>query len=944
MAGAGPSAEYDGFISYAHAADGALAPQLQAGLQRFAKPWWRRRALRIFRDESGLSANPHLWTAIAGALDSSAWLVLLLSPDAAGSDWVGREITHWLQTRPADRILPVLTEGDLVWDETRGDFDPTASTAIPPALFGVFPGEPRWVDLRWAHSSDQVDLGNPRFRAAIADIAAPLHGIAKDDLESEEVRQHRRTRRTAWTAITALTALTLASIAGGALALQARQRATAAEMLATAQARTSDASRLGAEALGGKTYDLSLLLAAQAVKMDPSPQTESNLFATLLHGDAVRSVRRTDGTISSTLMSPDGRTITTLSDLGRMRTWPLDAGRPTNDVKVDRSSVPWSFPRSLAWLPDGRLLADTQDGEDAAHEGPRIVEPVTGALGHVTAAGTNGFALSPDGSALVAVRVDDRGSFSDTVVASRVAVGEPRHHSVAVGSQVVWVTRCGRFACVLTTDKQMVRVRFGDGAVVSRAAMPPETIVQANLLTVNQWFASNPDGSLVAAPCSDNVIRLVDPGTGRVARVLGGTTKNGSVLAFSPDGLQVAGRDASTVLVWHLDGAPLPERYDGHGGRVNTAAFTRDGTSLVTTGDDDAMIVWDLSGAQRVGRVLTRSLGASTSSLWAVGSEIAVGQSTGSLVFVDPATGAVSPAVGGSPSLDGSGLTTVRSGTGSDRLIAANYSGRTTIWSLREHRLLTVVTGLPELDETHLADTWVSNDGRYAATSRDDTGIRIIDMATGRITRTLAPIPSTAHHTFFATVVGWTSDGTGVLAFRQTDDPAGIAELFILDATTGAVRMHRYLPWTPNEAVEDPAGRVLAVGGDSGQIAFLDPGSGDDIAPSATANDLSVYNMSSSPDGRWFSASGGPPQVTLWDARSYSNVGGPLPVDVDARDARARFASDGELVVTTGGTLRSFTVDPTAWMTRACAEAGRTLTQDEWNHYLPGRPFEPACP
>ena len=50
---------YDGFISYSHAADGLLAPRLQAGLQRFAKPWWKRRAVRIFRDESSLSANPH---------------------------------------------------------------------------------------------------------------------------------------------------------------------------------------------------------------------------------------------------------------------------------------------------------------------------------------------------------------------------------------------------------------------------------------------------------------------------------------------------------------------------------------------------------------------------------------------------------------------------------------------------------------------------------------------------------------------------------------------------------------------------------------------------------------------------------------------------------------------------------------------------------------------
>jgi hypothetical protein len=59
--------QYDGFISYSHAADDLLAPRLQAGLQRFAKPWWKRRALRVFRDESSLAANPHLWSSITEA-------------------------------------------------------------------------------------------------------------------------------------------------------------------------------------------------------------------------------------------------------------------------------------------------------------------------------------------------------------------------------------------------------------------------------------------------------------------------------------------------------------------------------------------------------------------------------------------------------------------------------------------------------------------------------------------------------------------------------------------------------------------------------------------------------------------------------------------------------------------------------------------------------------
>src|SRR5262245_5768098 len=83
---------YDVFMSYSHRADGRLAPALQAGLHRFARPWYRLRALRVFRDDASLSASPALWRSIEGALASSRWFVLLASPESAASDWVAREI------------------------------------------------------------------------------------------------------------------------------------------------------------------------------------------------------------------------------------------------------------------------------------------------------------------------------------------------------------------------------------------------------------------------------------------------------------------------------------------------------------------------------------------------------------------------------------------------------------------------------------------------------------------------------------------------------------------------------------------------------------------------------------------------------------------------------------------------------------------------------------
>src|SRR4029079_14776703 len=112
---------YDAFISYSHSADGRLAPALQRGLQRLARPWYRPRALRVFRDETGLAVNPHLWTSIEQALIDSEWFILLCSPDSAGSEWVAKEVERWLESKPVDRILPVLTDGDLSWDVGRGD-------------------------------------------------------------------------------------------------------------------------------------------------------------------------------------------------------------------------------------------------------------------------------------------------------------------------------------------------------------------------------------------------------------------------------------------------------------------------------------------------------------------------------------------------------------------------------------------------------------------------------------------------------------------------------------------------------------------------------------------------------------------------------------------------------------------------------------------------------
>jgi WD40 repeat protein len=216
--------------------------------------------------------------------------VLLLSPDAARSEWVNQEIAYWVEHRDPKKILPVVTDGSFGWT---GD---VAGDAVPNALHGVFTEEPRWVDVRWARDQDQLDLQDPRFADAVADIASTIRGIPKDDLASEEVRQHRRTVRTAWAAGGLVTALAVAAVGFGVSSSRnadeaERQAEIAAEQadiaeanaeeaesqaeFARTQAAIAKARELAASSVNASKEDpqLGLLLAVQAVDSLPAGET-----------------------------------------------------------------------------------------------------------------------------------------------------------------------------------------------------------------------------------------------------------------------------------------------------------------------------------------------------------------------------------------------------------------------------------------------------------------------------------------------------------------------------------------------------------------------------------------------------------------------------------------------------------------------------------------------
>jgi hypothetical protein len=549
------------FLSYSRRADRDLAAALQHGLHTFAKPWYRPRALRVFRDDGTLGASSALTASIEQALAGSDYFVLLACPTAANSDWVDREITTWRAAHPISHFLIALTDGDIVWDPAAGDFDHRRTTALPPTLHGAFAEEPRYVDLRWTHGSGVVSTRNPRFLEAVADLAAPMHGRPKDELVGADVAQHRRVRRLTRAAVAALTVLTM--LAGLFAVTAVVQRNTA-----VAERDTAISRQLSAQATGDLVDELprSTLLALEAMQIHPTAEASGALLTAL---------RQTPGLVQDVETAPN----------------PL---------------VP-----AVAWSPKGDQLAWVQtDGAivlwDVEHS-RRIGAPLPGLDGPAYA-----LAYNPDGTALAAS--DDDGivriwDLTSPTRAVRELPGAPKHvGSLTFSPNGALLAAAGGGQALLwkTSSWQRVEPEI-PGSTVSFSP-DGQTLALGNGHDVLLWdLPTNRQIASAQAPTKDVREVLFDPS----GHTLASSSIDGLIVLWDlqplrPRGAPLDGYQQPRQGAANASDTDFPRPHLQLGDRDDhVIAFSHDGRVLASGGIDDSVVFWNVATGQQVGSYLT---------------------------------------------------------------------------------------------------------------------------------------------------------------------------------------------------------------------------------------------------------------------------------------------------------------------------------------------------
>lgn len=914
---------YDAFLSYSRT-DGDVARRLQQGLERIGSRRSELPVVSMFRDETDLPPSSSLIDSIAEQMAESRSVILLCSPRSAGSRFVGEELELWRQLADSPPIL-VRTDGDLTWNNETGRFDTARSSAMHPAAVGWWDAEPSWIDWPTRPSGSQRKRLTDEERSAVEEVAAAVLGRPLREIRNVEVRNRRRQL---W--ITRIVAAIVAVLAAVAVVAFSQARQNAEEATQQADLATSTALGVTARQVFETDPVVAMLLAVEAATFADTAEARAALFEVGVRAGQLGQTRQANplGRPDKVAVDSDGQLLF-VSYLGERTVEviePTDRGRLPVGTGIELPSPPLGIGYRAA---DDRFLSvgfggdfNVFDGQTGRFEQSSVALP----------AGLGAAVFSQDGEYFAVVDPETVsmvtfGSTRDPASATTVNAATIEHLAIS-NRGIAGTVRQGTIS-LWAAGQQTPAAEWFDPAVFTIGFASTGSVlgaggVDGRLRTYDVDAALESESATPSFGLSRPAFALFD---------IAGQGHRGSIvdIAAGPGGaFWTAGNDG--VLVgWSPRGLPVIDYELAHGGgTVALAAAERGQVSVGANGsvqwrdDDLGRVIHRDARIERFINVADRSgLGSATVLVAGNGALLEVGGDADEISEVDIG-GLLDPVVW--TAMDATDqFIAVGAGTGQvevrnredGRLI-----GRTTRTAPVSYveivgdELLVGDRAIPELARLTLDETltqigsltnpdapavFANNFGIFAGAAAEDGG-------------TVAAAYGPFGDVFFQRRNGAVEsvrlgDGrTGIQNLSISPDETTLA---VVRGGTGAVEL-----WDLDAL--DQQGRALdTLFGQTLVIGFID------------AETLVVGGT-----GGW---------LQLWDVGTGESIGSPVRahdsdlvgVTID-RDQRSMLTTSTSSVVW-------WNLDERNWRLRLCLAAGRPLSEEEWQRFLPDRPYRRTC-